>query len=203
MVFICWPRVTLFYVTAGVIICFNREVGYLLPYVQLKFSERSELSLAWIWGCTARGRKPVFDTLCPGGLNAVLPSWVEQNRQSPRARCPRASAQARRPSQGIWLTKSKVPKKHGGNAEVQLDVLRCDSGLQEPGRSHQYGCRFPARRMLNEHSSRAGAWKAIPVVAHRLGHWVTVICCDQNGFLYKDDYENAWVFVYPVAGGCN
>lgn len=191
MVLICWPAVTFLSVTANVTICFNRKVCFLqLMGVQIFWTIRAVLGPDL--GSTARGRNPVFDTLCYGGPNTVVSFWVEQDRQSSRACYPSAATQAGRPSQNTWLTKSKMRKKHGGNAEVQLNVPQRDNGLQEPGVSRERGCGFPPSQTLNEHSSRARAWKAIPVVAPILGHWVTVIWCDQNGFLYKGDYQNAW-----------
>jgi len=154
-------------------------------------------------GSAARGRKLVFDTLRYRHLSMEASFWVEQGRQSPRACYPCVTAQAGHPSPNTWLTKSKMHEKHGDNTEVQLNALQSGNGLQELGLTQQCGCRFPPSRMLNQHSSRARAWKAVPVAVPTLGHWVTVICCDQSGFLHKDDYNNAWVFVYPVAGGCN
>lgn len=101
-----------------------------------RFSEPCELSLAWIWGLQ-QGVESQCLTLCYGGLNMVASFWVEQDRQSPRACYPCATAQDRHPSQNIWLTKSKMHKKHGGNAQVQLNVLQCDNSLQEPGMTQQ------------------------------------------------------------------
>lgn len=84
-----------------------------------------------------------------------------------------------------------------------LDVLLggAECGYVFLGMTQWHKCGFPTQQSFNEHIGHA--CEAIPAAAHILCHWVTVICCDQSGFPCSDDYSDAWLFVYPVAGGCN
>lgn len=123
-----------------------------------RFSELSELSLAWWWVYSKGQEANIWQCvlwesehggICLGGAGQATPKRFY----------PCVTTQDSYPgqnTQNTCLTNPKIHQKHGDNAQAQLNVLPCAQGLQERGVPQPCACRFPPSWMLNGHSGVLG-----------------------------------------------